>query len=135
MAEKIYRGRTEDAEAPFLGLEFWTVGKKISGVVVRQFVTKLEGALSGPCSVVQLVDPVEVGGESCDEISVGNLAGFVMAMQAAKLDRLHVGDKLVLTCTGLKAPKKEGYSPRVNFEIEVTTDPIKRSVPAEPEFM
>jgi hypothetical protein len=115
MPEKTYKGRTEDAEAPFLGADFWSVGKSVSGVVLRSFES-----VNGRCYVLGLVTPVEMAGEEVDEVSIGNMAGFRMAMQAAHLTDLRVKDKVFLSCYGKTPPKKEGNSPRVDFDIEVT---------------
>lgn len=109
---KQFRGRTEDADSVFLGAEFWKEGVKIAGKVIRTFESE-----NGPCYVLDLVSVVELDGEHVDQVSVGNLTGFRMALQAAGLDGLQVGDQIHLECTGLK-PTTKG-SPRANFEIEV----------------
>lgn len=109
---KQFRGRTEDADSVFLGAEFWKPGVKIAGKVVRAFASE-----NGPCYVLDLVGAVEFEGERVDQVSIGNLTGFRMALQAAGLERLQVGDQIHLECTGLKATTKG--SPRPNFEIEV----------------
>ena len=110
---KTFKGRTEDADSVFLGADFWKVGVKIAGKVTRTFVSE-----NGPCYVLQLVNPVQLDSEPVDEVSIGNLTGFRMALQAAGLDKLQVGDAVHLECTGLKSTTKG--SPRANFEIEVT---------------
>ncbi len=115
MAEQTFKGRTEDAEAPFLGAEFWDKGKKVFGVVEREF-----DSVNGKCYVLTPLNPIVLDGEEWDRVSVGNMAGFRMALQAGHLKELRVGDKVVLECTGKTPPKKEGNSPRVNFAIEVT---------------
>lgn len=115
MTEKVYRGRTEDAAAPFLGAEFWAEGKSAVGVIMRSFDTQ-----NGVCFVLNLVAPVMLDGEEIDRVSVGNMAGFKMALQAAGLQGLRIGDKLAIECTGKTPSKKEGNSPRVDFTVEVT---------------
>lgn len=115
-----FRGKTEDAEAPFLGAEFWKKGVKIAGVVTRVFETQLDEGKRGVCYVVRLVEPMELAGEEVEEVSVGNLTGFLMAMQGAKVSALLPNDKLYLECTGVKEARKPGFSPRINFALEVT---------------
>jgi len=110
---KQFHGRTEDADSVFLSAEFWKPGVKIVGTVARTFESE-----NGPCYVMDLVNTVELEGERVDQVSIGNLTGFRMALQAAGLERLQVGDQLHVECTGLK-PTSKG-SPRANFEIEVT---------------
>jgi len=107
-----FRGRTEDADSPFLGGEFWKPGRKVAGKVIRTFETE-----NGSCYVLEPVEPVTIGGEEFKEVSVGNLTGFRMALQAAGLESLRTGDLIHLECTGLK-PTTKG-SPRANFAIEV----------------
>jgi hypothetical protein len=113
MMSKTFKGRTEDADSAFLGADFWKKGTKITGTVRRKFESG-----NGPCYTLDLLDPVEIEGEEHNEVSIGNLTGFRMALQAAGLEELNVGDQVHLVCTGLK-PTKKG-SPRPNFEIEVT---------------
>ena len=110
---KQFRGRTEDADSVFLGAEFWKQGVKIAGKVIRTFESE-----NGPCYVLDLVNAVSLDGELVEQVSVGNLTGFRMALQAAGIEGLKVGDQVHLECTGLKATQKG--SPRANFEIEVT---------------
>jgi hypothetical protein len=107
-----FTGRTEDAAAPFLGAEFWKKGTKIIGRVVRTFKSA-----NGDCYAIRPAQATQVNGETCEEVSVGNLTGFLMALQAAGLDRLQVGDVLYLECTGF-APTTKGHE-RANFYVEV----------------
>ncbi|HLZ50830.1 MAG TPA: hypothetical protein VKP61_08775 [Candidatus Acidoferrum sp.] len=72
------------------------------------------------CYVLDLEKPVEIDGAEWDRVSLGNLAGFVMALSAAKIERLRVRDVLELECEDVKAPTKEGYSPRPNFNLKLT---------------
>ena len=109
---KQFKGRTEDADSVFLGADFWKPGVHVAGKVIRTFDSE-----NGPCYVLQLTQPVKIDGEAIDEVSIGNLTGFRMALQAAHVDRLQVDDGIHLECTSLKATTKG--SPRANFEIEV----------------
>lgn len=115
MQEKVYRGRTEDAVAPFLNAKFWEKGKIVIGQIERSFETE-----NGTCFVLHSLKPIEIDGEETDRFSVGGMAGFRMALQAAGVTGLRIGDKLYLKCTGETPAIKEGNSPRVNFEVEVT---------------
>lgn len=108
-----FRGRTEDADAPFLGAEFWAPGVKVAGKVIRTFQSE-----NGPCAVLALVDAVKLDGKLEDIATIGNLTGWRMALQAAGLDGLQVGDQVHIECTGKQSTTKG--SPRVNFEVEVT---------------
>jgi hypothetical protein len=110
---KQFRGKTEDADSVFLGADFWKPGTKIVGRVVRSFDSE-----NGPCYVLDLLKPVEIYGEAVQQVSIGNLTGFRMALQSAGLQKLEVSDSIHLECTGVK-PTMKG-SPRANFEIEVT---------------
>lgn len=109
-------GRTADAEAPFLSGAFWKPGVHIRGKVVKLFVDKEQRTNY----VLELENPVEIDGAEWDRVSVGNLAGFVMALSAARIERLRVNDVLEMECEDIKAATKEGYSPRPNFGIKVT---------------
>jgi hypothetical protein len=110
---KQFRGRTEDADSIFLGADFWKPGTKIVGKVIRSFDSE-----NGPCYVLDLLKPVEIEGEAVQQVSIGNLTGFRMALQSAGLQKLQVEDSIHLECTGTK-PTLKG-SPRANFAIEVT---------------
>jgi hypothetical protein len=112
---KTFKGRTEDADSVFLSADFWKAGVRIAGKVIRTFESE-----NGPCYVLDLITPVELAGDLVDRISIGNLTGFRMALQAAGLQRLEVGDQIHLECVGLKATTKG--SSRPNFEIEVTRE-------------
>lgn len=111
-----FKGKTEDAEAPFLGADFWKQGVKIIGRVIRVY-----GSENGPCAVIRLTQPIQIEGEDFQEVSIGNLKGFVMALQAAGLNALRVNDVLYAECSGL-SPTTKGHS-RANFEIEVDRHP------------
>jgi hypothetical protein len=115
MAEKVFKGRTEDAEAPFLNAKFWRKGMTVAGVVERSFVTE-----NGNCFVLHSLKPIQIDGEETDRFSIGGMAGFRMALQAAGVDALRLGDRLFIECTGETPAVKEGNSPRVNFAVELT---------------
>jgi hypothetical protein len=107
-----FRGKTEDADSVFLSADFWKPGNHVAGKVVRTFESE-----NGPCYVLQLIESVKIDGEPVEEVSIGNLTGFRMALQAAGVDRLQTGDMIHLECTSLKSTTKG--SPRANFQIEV----------------
>lgn len=117
-----FEGRTVDADAPFLGAEFWKEGTQITGVVSKVFETtnqKNGVPVKAKAYVLQLQTAVEVDGEEWDRVSVGNLAGFKMAMDVAKIGSLQLKDFVTLTCEGMKASKKAEYGPRINFKLKV----------------
>lgn len=124
MGDQVFRGRTEDAEAPFLGSEFWKKDTRIAGVVERAF--KIDGRNN---YTVTLLKPVEIEGEPYDRVNVSESAGFRMAMQSARLRELRERDQVVLTCTGETPSKKAGNSPRKDFEIEVTRPQVEDEIP------
>lgn len=109
-----FRGRTEEASAPFLKAEFWEKGRSISGTVVREFTTE-----NGRCYAIHLNSPLMVDGKSERQVSIGNGAGFRMALQAAGLPeaKLLAGDQIHLECTGFSETTKG--NDQVNFSIEV----------------
>lgn len=113
-----FQGKTEDAEAPFLTAGFWREGTVIRGEVIKLFVTHQDKGDS-QCYTIQLDDPVEVDGEEVERVSIGSSGGFLMALGAARLNRLLLKDKIELECTGAKKARKEGYSDRVNFSLKV----------------
>jgi hypothetical protein len=117
--QKVLEGRTVDAEAPFVSGEFWTVGKIVKGEVVRIYPTTLDGK-SSLAYVIELEDPVEIDGEDWERVSVGNLAGFRMALQACGTERLFLKDSIEMECESIKPAKKEGYSPRPNFRLRIS---------------
>jgi len=109
---KQFRGCTQDAAAPFLDAKFWTPGMSVAGKVIRMFESE-----NGPCAVLALINPVKVDGKMEEIVSIGNLTGFRMALQAAGLESLQVGDHIHVECTGKTSTEKA--SPRVDFAIEV----------------
>jgi hypothetical protein len=117
---KVFEGRTLDAEAPFVSGEFWETGKTIRGEVVRIYETVLDGKKSLAYVVELDGETVYIDGEEWERVSIGNLAGFRMALQAAGIERLFLKDVIEMECESIKAAKKVGYSPRANFRIRVT---------------
>ncbi len=119
-----FEGRTVDADAPFLGAEFWKEGVSVTGIVTKVFETQnvQEGGIvkKGKAYQLRLDDPVVIDGEEWDRASVGNLAGFKMALDVAKVSQLVLKDSITILCEGVKAAKKENYSPRINFKITVS---------------
>ena len=109
---KQFKGKTEDAAAPFLGAEFWKEGTEIRGTVLRGFDTE-----NGRAYVIGLDKPVNLGGEEVDEVAIGALRGFLMALQAAHLEALLPHDHVIVLCTGT-SPTQKG-SPRLNFAVQV----------------
>jgi hypothetical protein len=110
---KTFKGRTEDADAIFLSADFWRAGARLAGKVVRCFETA-----NGNCYVIDLLTPIELDGEIQERVTLGNLTGFRMALQAAGLERLLSGDVIHVECTSSKVTTKG--SPRPNFELEIT---------------
>lgn len=117
--QKVFEGRTLDADAPFLSGEFWTQGKMVTGEVVRIYPTEMEGKQS-LAYVLSLQEPVEIDGEDWELVSIGNLSGFKLAMLGAGLERLFLKDLVELECQSIKPAKKATFSPRPNFRIKVT---------------
>jgi hypothetical protein len=112
---KVFNGKTEDAEAPFLDAGFWIPDTKIMAIVERSWMSS-----NGECYVLNLAAPVKINKLEESRVSIGNLTGFRMAMDAAGLKKLLVGDFIEVECTGIISPKKQGQSPRPNFAIKVT---------------
>ncbi len=114
---RTFHGRTEDAQCPILGAEFWKEmqGKKITGRVTGHFDTK-----NGRCYNLDLSSAISLNGEKYDSAAVGALKGFTMALRAAGLENLWKDDLVVLCCTGV-TPTDKGQ-PMINFEIEVSRE-------------
>lgn len=124
MGDQVFRGRSEDAASPFIPSEWWEKGKSIAFVVERVF--KIEGRVNYG---VRLLKAVVLNGETTDEVSVGESAGFRMAMQAAHCRELRENDRVVLTCYGETPSRKAGNSPRKDFEIEVSRPEVDEAIP------
>lgn len=111
-----FRGRTEDASAPFLTAGFWTKGKSIAGTVVRIFETD-----NGTAYGIHLVTPVMLNDKTEKQISLGNSAGLRMAVQdSGAPGGLKIGDKIHVECTGTTGTDKG--NDMVNFSIEVNRE-------------
>jgi len=108
-----FKGRTEDASAPFLGADFWKRGVKVIGKVLRTFKSA-----NGLCYAIKLAGPVKLNGKTYDEVSIGGLKGFDMALQAAGIECLKAGDGVYIECTGSVETTKSHE--RVNFCVEVS---------------
>ncbi len=112
-----FRGRTEDAGAPFLTASFWTKGKSIAGTIIRKFDTD-----KGPAIVLSLVEKVAVGDKNEAQVSLGASAGLRMAVDASGVPGgfagLFIDDHVYLECTGTSSTEKG--NDQVNFEIEVS---------------
>jgi len=114
MAEQTFAGRTEDVEGVNLDSTFWRQGRAIVGRV------KLVKMFNNERSyVIELDEAVGVDGQEETVVAIGNLSGFKMALQAARLDGLRLGDRVTVECTGFKKATKEGYSDRINFAVSV----------------
>lgn len=112
---KVFQGKTEDAEAPFLDGGFWFPDVKVVATVERSWMSA-----NGECYVLSLSSPVKINKVEEQRVSIGNLTGFRMAMDAAGLKKLLVGDFIEVECTSVNSPTKPGQSPRPNFRIKVT---------------
>ena len=77
---KQFKGKSEGAAAPFLDAKFWAPGTKVAGKVIRTFESE-----NGRCYVLDLIDGARINGAITDQVSIGNLTGFRMALQAAGL--------------------------------------------------
>ena len=117
MAQKnqTFSGKTEDAEAPFLDAGFWFPDVKVVGVVERTWKSS-----NGECYVLDLSSPVTINKNEEKRVSIGNLTGFRMALDAAGLKGLLVRDIVEVECTSINSPTKAGQSPRPNFKVKVT---------------
>jgi len=117
-----FHGNTEDASAPIIGAGYWKKGTQIKGIVTGVFKTTvgpaynltLDREISVPGDVLS---PEQKGTVTGTEFSVGALKGFEMALRAAGVSVLIVGDQITIKCTGSEDTGKG--SPRVNFDVEV----------------
>jgi tRNA(adenine34) deaminase len=105
-------GESREAANNFLGAEFWQPGTSVAGTVLSKF----ESA-NGLCYGLQLATPVRLQGQETSEVALGNLTGLRMALQAAGVDELLVGDAIELECTGLQ-PTNKGND-RIDFKIHI----------------
>lgn len=116
---KTFQGRTEDATAPFLNAEFWKKGTKLQGVVSRTFQIQ-NGTKLQNCITLQLQNPVTVDGKKEELVSIGDMAGLRMALQAAGCDELQRNDAVLLECTGRTPSEDKTKSDRVDFAITIS---------------
>lgn len=128
---------TREAGSAILGAGFWEPGKKISGIYVRTFVTKLGDGESGECHQFLCLIPqtlkvklndrgrLDSNGteQEIDKFSVGALTGIEMALDALRVTapwfgefKLH--DKVQFECIGIQ-PGVNGNSPMPEFSITV----------------
>ncbi len=105
-------GESRDVANNFLGSEFWQPGTSVAGTVLRKF----ESA-NGLCYGLQLSEPVCLNEQETSEVALGNLTGLRMALQAAGVGELQVGDEIQLECTGLQ-PTNKGND-RIDFKIHI----------------
>jgi hypothetical protein len=112
MQQHTFEGNTGEVANNFLGSEFWEEGTSIDGTVTRKF----ESA-NGQCYALELDKPVELNGAETREVALGNLTGLRMAIQAAGVEDLEVGDKIDLECTGLQ-PTSKGNA-RIDFHLKI----------------
>ena len=93
------------------------MGKAVAGKIIRIFPVE-----NRQNYVLDLDAPVELNGETLEQITVGESKGLTMALQAAGVSALREGDDVKLVCTGEQPPKKEGHSPMLLFSVHVTRD-------------
>lgn len=108
----ILEGNSQDVGNNFLGADFWQPGVRITGRVERKF-----DSVNGQCYALALAEAVELRGEQTSDVALGNLTGLRMAIQAAGVDDLEVGDEITLECTELR-PTGKG-NPRIDFKIQI----------------
>ena len=109
-----FSAKTQDAPT-LLSAEFWQKGTKIEGEVIDLYETK-----NGGCFVVLLKKPIQMEGQTVKSVSIGNLAGVVMAVRASGAGELKLKDNIVLTCTGHTDTGQR--SNRVDFTVDINRD-------------
>ena len=107
-----YQGKTQDAQSMILGAKMWKKGMRIEGTVTREFETT-----NGPCFEISLRTPIKIGTSIEKKVSIGALKGFHMALNAAGLENLIAGDKVIVECTG--STQTDKGNPRVDFKVAV----------------
>jgi hypothetical protein len=95
-----------------MGAKTWKKGLRLEGVCSRTFETQ-----NGTCFEITLRNPTKVNGALEKKVSIGALKGFHMALNAAGLETLEVGDKVIIECTGTTETSKG--NPRVDFNLAV----------------
>ncbi len=110
---------TSADDLPILDAAFWTVDREIKAVVEGARATTVGQGGQGTMYRLTLSEPVEIGGETAEEVEIGNLTGFRMWLEKLRrehgFDALHKGDILVLRCISIKKARKEGYSDSPRF--------------------
>jgi hypothetical protein len=115
-----FHGRTTDAEAPYLGAEFWRDGLSVRGTISKiQSFNQPDGRVTKSYTL-ELEEALVIDGEETERAAIGSLSGLRMAMEAAGVSHLLLKDVIELTCVGVKPAKKEGYNPRFNFELSLS---------------
>jgi hypothetical protein len=110
------------ANAPFIAAGYWKEGMRLSCVVLS-----VHNSTNGKYIGVQLVNPpaIEIDGKRHTLVRIGSLAGIVLALKSVfaetKRKYFEKGDGVEFTCSGIRPPEQEGYSPMPEFDIEVTT--------------
>ena len=72
----VFSAESEDAVAPFLDAKFWEPRVSVTGKVIRAFETE-----NGRCYVLDLRDGLQLNGALAEQVSIGNLTGFRMAVK------------------------------------------------------
>jgi hypothetical protein len=119
----MYKGNSSDSSAPLLSAKDFKKGTKLEGTITRRFETT-----NGICSEITLAPgkPFKLNrnGETSEQkkVAVGALKGWEMAIGAAGLEALEVGDKIIAECVGF-TPTTKG-NPRVDFKIAIDREDI-----------
>lgn len=119
-----YSGTTQDAKAPFIPADFWKEGTQLKGRVEWRFHTK-----HGEAYALKLDKAIELNGEKTTLVSVGNQAGFVMALRGCGVPggRLLPDDEIMILCNGTeKSPANRdmaAFSIRVDRKEESDAGP------------
>lgn len=110
--------QTDADSVPVLDAAFWSEGKEITGLVLNARRVKMETG-EGLMYGLSVSPAVEIGGESCEEVEIGNLTGFRMWIDKLKresgFDGLKKGDTVILRCIRVVKAKKEGFSDSPRF--------------------
>jgi hypothetical protein len=109
-----FTGTTEQAGGSFLGADFWKKGVRIEGVVQGTFETSVGKSYS-----IALNKPTKVNGNVEENVSIGGLKGFNMALRAAGVpdQDLMTGDAIIIECTGFTKTGKG--NDQINFKVLV----------------
>ena len=123
-------GNTQDAAVPILKQAFWTKGTTLIGRVTRRFPTTPEPGKVSYCFQMDLPKFLTVdasllsssgekltGAQKLSRISIGEMTGLMMAIQACGTEHLQEGDEVIIVCTGSTDTGKG--NPRTDFKIEI----------------